>query len=270
MKKLVLALLILLTAGCAAGKGDQSPPTTASPASSAAAQDPNRITATVTRIIDGDTVEVTIDGKKETVRMILVDTPETKKPNTEVQPFGPEATEFTKQMLENKTVQLEKDVSGTDKYGRFLYYIWLDGKLYNEMLLEKGLARVAVYPPDVKYVDEFRQVQKQAQQAAIGIWSIENYATDKGYDTSKAKSSARPAQSPFTTVKPVQTPAAATPNKATAPQAPSAPVTSKNEVYYKNCTEANAAGAYNLKRGEPGYRAEMDGDNDGVACERKP
>ncbi len=136
----------------------------------------------VKRVVDGDTMEVSINGKTETVRLLLVDTPETKHPDKPVQPFGPEASAFAKETLLGKNVKIEIDVSERDKYGRLLVYLWIGDKMFNQMLLEKGLARVAyVYPPNVKYVDQYREVQKRAQQAGIGIWSIENYAQDNGF-----------------------------------------------------------------------------------------
>lgn len=129
-----------------------------------------------------------MNGKEETVRMILVDTPETKHPKLGVQPFGPKASSFTKDALTGKKIELEKDVSDRDKYGRLLRYVWIDGKLFNETLIEKGLARVAVFQPDVKYIDQFRELQQKAQKQGIGIWSIENYAQEDGYHTEEKKS----------------------------------------------------------------------------------
>lgn len=135
-------------------------------------------TVPVTSVVDGDTLKVTINGEEETIRLLLVDTPETKHPDKDVQPFGPEATAFAKETLEGNQVIIEFDVSERDKYG----YVWVEGKMFNEMLLEKGLARVAyVYPPNVKYVDQFRGIEKQAQKAGVGIWSIENYVQADGF-----------------------------------------------------------------------------------------
>jgi micrococcal nuclease len=148
----------------------------------------------VTKVVDGDTLDVTINGKEERVRLLLVDTPETKHPNKPVQPFGPEASEFTTSTLLGKQIGLEKDVSERNRYGRVLAYVWIDGKMHNEALIEKGLARVAVFPPDTKYVDEFRAKQRQAQEQAIGIWSIENYVQENGF-----QSSASPAPQPSQT-----------------------------------------------------------------------
>ena len=150
----------------------------------------------VTRVIDGDTIEVKINGKVETVRMILVDTPETKHPRLGVQPFGPEASSFTKNTLTGKKIGLEKDVTDRDRYGRLLRYVWLDGKLFNQMLIEKGLARVAIFQPDVKYVEQFRAAQQKVQKQGIGIWSIENYAQEDGYQTQQNKSKTTEAPKP--------------------------------------------------------------------------
>ena len=86
--------------------------------------------AVVTRVIDGDTIKVKINDKEETIRMILVDAPETKHPRLGVQPFGPEGSALTKNTLTGKKIGLEKDVSDRDRYGRLLRYVWFDGKLF--------------------------------------------------------------------------------------------------------------------------------------------
>lgn len=94
--------------------------------------------------------------------MLLIDTPETVHPTKPVQPFGVEASNFTKEKLTGKDVQLEMDVGERDKYGRVLAYVYIDNTMINEQLLEKGLARVAyVNEPNTKYVDEFYEIQKR-------------------------------------------------------------------------------------------------------------
>jgi micrococcal nuclease len=141
-----------------------------------------RFQAKVVRVIDGDTIKILLNGKEETIRFLLVDTPETHHPKKPVEPFGPEAAKFTTELLTGKTVGLETDIgSPRDKYGRLLLYVFIDGKSVEEMLLERGLARVAYIHTQVKYLDEFRKVQKQVQQKGLGIWSIENYAREDGY-----------------------------------------------------------------------------------------
>ncbi|CAI8879777.1 micrococcal nuclease [Brevibacillus sp. IT-7CA2] len=223
-------------------------------------QNTQRIQAKVLEVVDGDTIKIKINDKEETVRFLLVDTPETKHPKYGVQPFGKEASDFTKQLLTEKTVELEQDVNnGPDKYGRLLYYIYVDGKSVQEQLLEKGLARVAyVYVPNVKYVEQYRKIQEQAQKAGVGIWSIENYAQEDGYHSDVVKKN-EPEPSKNT----VATQTSPKPNPQ--PQPTPQPV---QEVYYANCSEAKAAGAAPLYRGEPGYREKLDRDKDGVACEK--
>lgn len=146
-------------------------------------------TAEIIRVVDGDTVKIKMpNGNEETVRLLLVDTPETVHPSKPVQPFGPEASKFTKDLMsEGSIVEVETGIGERDKYGRLLAYFYVDGKMVNKLLLEKGLARVAyVYAPNTKYLDELEDMQKQAQKEEIGIWSIENYATSKGFDDSKS------------------------------------------------------------------------------------
>ncbi|CAH0202757.1 SPBc2 prophage-derived endonuclease YokF [Peribacillus sp. Bi96] len=147
-------------------------------------------TAKIIRVVDGDTVKIKMpNGNEETVRLLLIDTPETVHPSKPVQPFGPEASKFTKDLMPaGSKVEVEPGIGERDKYGRLLAYFYVDGKMVNKLLLEKGLARVAyVYAPNTKYLDELENIQKQAQKDQIGIWSIENYATSKGFDDSKSK-----------------------------------------------------------------------------------
>ncbi|MED1467815.1 thermonuclease family protein [Bacillus salipaludis] len=154
--------------------------------------DKKLLPATIVKNVDGDTVVIKLNGREEKVRMLCVDTPETHHPRLGVQPFGPEASAYTKKILPvGKKVQIETGIGdGRDKYGRLLAYIYVDGKMFNEMLLEKGLARVAyIYAPNTKYVDQFYAFQKKAQKKGIGIWSIENYAEEDGYHEEVVKGS---------------------------------------------------------------------------------
>lgn len=142
--------------------------------------------ATIVKNVDGDTINISLNGKIEKVRMLCVDTPETHHPRLGVQPFGPEASAYTQKILPVGTkVEIEPGIGdGRDKYGRLLAYIYVNGKMFNEMLLEQGLARVAyIYAPNTQYVDEFYAIQKKAQKKGVGIWSIENYAQEDGYNT---------------------------------------------------------------------------------------
>jgi micrococcal nuclease len=143
----------------------------------------NRIPVKLIHIVDGDTIKVNVDGKEETVRFLLVDTPESVHPNKPVQPFSKEASRFTEEMLTGAKVELELDIGQRDKYGRLLAYVYADGKSVQEALLVNGFARVAyVFAPNTKYVDSYRELQKQALEEAVGIWSIENYVQDEGFE----------------------------------------------------------------------------------------
>nr|WP_308936619.1 thermonuclease family protein [Exiguobacterium sp. SL14] len=146
--------------------------------------------ATVERVIDGDTLKVRLaDGKTEDVRLLLVDTPETVKPDTPVQPYGTEASQFTKEALPSGTaIRLERDQSRADRYGRLLAYVWYGDKMLNQELLRKGLARVAfVYEPDTRYVDMFEQIEQEAQGAKKKIWEHDGYVTNRGFNTQAVK-----------------------------------------------------------------------------------
>lgn len=128
----------------------------------------------VTRVVDGDTIIIDYNGKEERVRLIGVDTPESVHPNAEKNTeFGKTASNFTKQYLENKYVKIELDVQERDKYGRLLSYVYLDDVMYNKILLQEGYAKIATYPPNVKYVNDFTEIQKEAQSNKKGLWGLE-------------------------------------------------------------------------------------------------
>ncbi|WP_313639650.1 thermonuclease family protein [Paenibacillus sp.] len=196
---LAITLLLGIATGCTITEPstpDQAPSITTSPSPKSDAIEKNieednkrLLDAKVTRVVDGDTMKLTIDGKKETIRLLLVDTPESVNPNIpEPQPFSIEASDYAKKMLTDKDVQIELDVSERDKYGRLLCYLYIDGKMFNELLLEQGYARVAyVFAPNTKYVDQFRAIQDKAREQGIGIWSIENYAQNNGFHEPKTK-----------------------------------------------------------------------------------
>ncbi len=136
----------------------------------------------VVRTIDGDTIEVELNGKIEKVRLIGVDTPETHHPTKPVEPYGMEAENYTRSQLDGKTIYLEMDVQERDKYGRILAYVWLSQpdkindaeistKMFNAHLLLDGYAQLLTIPPDVKYADYFTRYQSQAREQNKGLWS---------------------------------------------------------------------------------------------------
>lgn len=126
----------------------------------------------VTKVIDGDTIE--IEGGKS-VRLIGIDTPETVDPKRPVGCFGKEASDKTKSLLSGKVVILQKDISETDKYSRLLRYVYLpldDGQILfiDDFLVREGFARVLTYPPDIKHNEQFRQAETEAKIAKKGLW----------------------------------------------------------------------------------------------------
>lgn len=227
--------------------------------------EPELISAVVTNIVDGDTFDVEINGKEERVRLLLVDTPETKDPDKPVQPFGPEATEFAEKTLSGKEVRLEFDGPERDKYDRLLVYLWVGDKIFNQMLLEEGLARIAyVYDPPYKYYDAFVAAQERAKKEKKGIWSIPEYVTEDGFNEKvvalkKTDTSAKQS----TTSKQTAQQQSTTKEKQTKEKQN----TKQKEVYYARCADARAAGAAPIYKGEPGYRPALDRDGDGIACE---
>ena len=119
------------------------------------------------RVVDGDTI--ILDGY-ERVRLIGVDTPETKHPNKPVQYFGKEAYEFTKRMVEGKKVRLEYDWQRKDKYGRTLAYVFLeDGTFLNAEIIKQGYGFAYTRYP-FKYLEEFRKYEREAREKGKGLW----------------------------------------------------------------------------------------------------
>lgn len=131
--------------------------------------------AQVTRVVDGDTIHVDINGTDFTLRYIGMDAPETVNPDEPIEPGGPEASAANKNLVDGKQVYLEKDVSETDQYGRLLRYVWIRNfagwVMIDQQLVLEGWARSKAYPPDTRYQAYFDAAQASAQQAGLGIWA---------------------------------------------------------------------------------------------------
>ena len=135
-------------------------------------EEPVTVEAIVTRVIDGDTIEVNLGGSIYKVRYIGIDTPETVHPTQPVECFGQEASDKNSELVAGKTVRLEKDVSETDKYGRLLRYVWVGDIFVNDYLVRQGYAYASTYPPDVKYADQLAQAQTEAIGNNRGLWAV--------------------------------------------------------------------------------------------------
>ncbi len=130
--------------------------------------------ARVVDIIDGDTIRVDRgDGVLERLRYIGIDTPETVDPGQPVEPLGPEASVANAELVADREVLLERDISQRDRYDRLLRYVWVeepDGwTMVNARLVALGLAEVRAYPPDTRHDRWLRQVEDGARAAGLGI-----------------------------------------------------------------------------------------------------
>jgi len=138
------------------------------------AEGPASAAATVTRVVDGDTVEARIGDRVEDVRYIGVDTPETVKPDAPVQCFGPRASAFNHQLVEGERVHLVFGKERRDVYGRLLAYVYINTKnqrlFVNAMLLERGFARTLSIPPNTRYSSLFARLETAAARSGRGLW----------------------------------------------------------------------------------------------------
>jgi micrococcal nuclease len=136
--------------------------------------EPQRQLYPVSKVVDGDTVAVNIDGKQEVIRLIGINTPETVDPRKPVECFGAESSAKSKEILMGKKVGLEADEtqSNKDKYGRPLRYIYLeDGINFNKLMVEEGYAYEYTYGTPYKYQADFKDAQQKAKDAKKGLWA---------------------------------------------------------------------------------------------------
>ena len=202
----------------------------------------NQIPVTLVSTTDGDTIRVMYNGVNEPVRYLLIDTPETNHPRLGKQPFGSEAKERNRELVNSGDLTIEFDVGEKrDHYGRLLAYVYVNGKSVQETLIHEGLARVAyVYPPNTRHLTPFEDAQQQAKSKKLGFWAVEDYATDLGF--------------------------ASSPTSSPEPAAPSAPPTGTTEVF-DNCTHLRTQYPNGVAMDHPAYQSKMDRDKDNWACE---
>jgi micrococcal nuclease len=218
--------------------------------------DPVATTAEVLRVVDGDTIDIRDDVRgRLRVRVLGIDTPETKKPGYSVACWGPEATEFAKTTMLGQRVALVTDPTQdrTDRFGRTLaYLVRADGWDYSVEAARAGAAHSYVYGgvPVSRY-DAIEAAEKEAQDALRGLWGPPCNGVTTSSSTTASESPPATAPAPFV----APAPPAAT---------PAPPPTS---AYYGNCDAARAAGAAPIRVGQPGYRKGLDRDGDGTACD---
>jgi micrococcal nuclease len=154
---LAVAVLILITGGDDGGGGD--------------APEGRSVAATVTRAVDGDTVEVSLDGSTEDVRYIGIDTPESVAPGQPVECFGERASHFNAGLVEGREVRLVFDEERRDQYGRLLAYVYLGHEFVNAELVRRGLARTLTIPPNTSHAELFDRLAQAAGAAGRGLWA---------------------------------------------------------------------------------------------------
>lgn len=175
------ALLLVALAACAGGH--EVVLTTQAPAT--LAEEPEGYeSATVTNVVDGDTIDVEITGRTDgpaageteigseyRVRLIGIDTPESVKPGSPVECFGKEASAAAEALLDGADVRLVKDVEETDRYDRLLRYVYIEAEMANARLVANGYASAYTYPPNVRHSDLFVELEREAREAERGLWS---------------------------------------------------------------------------------------------------
>jgi micrococcal nuclease len=193
----------------------------------------------VTEVVDGDTIKV---NKIGTLRLIGMDTPETRDPRKPVQCFGREASKRAKELLSGKKVYLEYDPANKiDKYGRTLAYVYReDGLFYNAEMIKQGFAHSYVQFPHPR-LDEFNTYQREARENNRGFWAAN---TCNGNTTQAVSGSSKIAIS-----------------------LPISPEVNKDGFIKGTCASLNKLGLGNFERGDPNYTAARDRDKDGIACE---
>lgn len=206
----------------------------------------NLTQVTIARVVDGDTV-VTSTGER--IRYIGIDTPETVHPFKQVEFYGKEASDKNKELVEGKTVEIEKDVTGKDKYGRTLAYIWLGNEMVNGKLVGGGYAYSYTYPPNVKYTDYFVSLQAQARTKKAGLWA--NYEELKPVETKTGGGS---------TIVPVPIPVGGSTKPSTITPAPKPPVqeTPKQSCSIKGNISSSGEKIYHLPSGRDYGKTQID------------
>ena len=165
-RAVVVAIVIAATSFAGWWLGRQDPGATAD----TTVPGRSRFAAIVTAPVDGDTVHVRTVRGPETVRFLGVNTPETHHPTKGVECYGPEAAAFTDRELTGRRVELELDIEHRDIYGRLLAYVIVDGRRFNDVLLERGYARLLVIPPNGSHGRTMLAEELAARRAHRGLW----------------------------------------------------------------------------------------------------
>lgn len=160
---LLAALILLSDEQGGSGAGENGGP-------GIAAAEGEVLRGEVERVVDGDTIEVSIDGSEADVRYIGIDTPESVKPGTPVECFAKEAAERNRELVEGERVRLEVGTESTDRFGRLLAYVFVGEALVNAELVEGGYARTLEIPPNTERAAQLERLQREASRTGEGLW----------------------------------------------------------------------------------------------------
>ncbi len=216
---------------------------------------------TVIKVVDGDTIWVDNNGKRQKIRMIRLDTPESVDPRKPVQCFALEASAQAKTILGGQSVYLETDPSqdSVDRYGRTLAYVWTaSGRLFNLDMITDGFAFEYTYDLPYRYQQDFQHRRTRCPGPGARVVVAEHL---RGVTRLRATSPERKRN----TVKKKMI-IAAIGGALLAGSLLGAGLASADPPY-GNCAEARADGAAPIYEGDPGYSDQLDRDGDGVACE---
>lgn len=213
----------------------------------------NLIQVSLVAVVDGDTIKINYKGKVETVRYLLVDTPEEKKPGVCVQKFAMDAYNRNKQLINSDggKLSLEFEKSGKrDKYGRLLAYVFVKGISVQNTLIKEGYARIAyIYDPPYKYLNKYQSDESTAKNKKLKIWSVPGFATESGFNGCVNQDLNNTFKND--TIK------------------ASLKSSSSNETeIFRNCTDLRKKFPNGVPKGHSSYQSKMDRDKDNFACER--
>ncbi|MBN1618125.1 thermonuclease family protein [Candidatus Dojkabacteria bacterium] len=224
----------------------------------------------VLEVVDGDTIKIDYEGEVTGVRLIGIDTPETKDPDSPVQCYGQEASDKMKELVDGKTIEVEfDDTQGEkDKYGRLLLYIWVDDIFVNETLIKEGYAKEYTYDDPYKYQGDFRELQAEAKKNNKGLWG-KACDCEKGAETERSCSGCKTATVTKTYWNCETYTESVEDTTCTSSCAVVSPAPTQNQTWACNCSKT----CPNMSCAEAQYQLNVcgcsarDGDHDGVACD---
>ncbi|WP_414047024.1 thermonuclease family protein [Macrococcus equi] len=216
-------------------------------------------------VVDGDTAYVKLNNKTIKIRLLLIDTPESKDPRKPVQPYAKEAAKFLDNFMRYGRLQIQYDNGGKlDKYGRHLVYLYANGKFVNQEMVRYGYARVGYIYNQKYYLNILKQAENNAKQKHYKIWSIKGFVNPYGEGfiykgTTGSNSNAATLVSNTSNVKKSPTPSRA--------GYPTSRYRNGAPRVLANCTEVRQYYPYGITDSHISYQPKFDRDRDRMGCE---